>query len=80
LPTVIIGKNELAKTPESVNSGSNADALASILGQKSPEPVLSISVHIDDVTRIHVQALDPAIEGNHNLAASPEIAFVYDLR
>jgi nucleoside-diphosphate-sugar epimerase len=80
LPAFVISKNELATTPESVNSGSNADALAAILGQKSLEPVLSISVHIDDVARIHVQTLDPTIEENHNLAASSEIAFVYDLR
>jgi hypothetical protein len=70
LPTFAIGKNELATTPEAVNWGSNAVALALVLGQMSPELVILISVHINDVARIHVQALGIASKENQNLTAN----------
>ena len=70
MPTFVIGKNELAITPEAVNKGSNAVALNVLLGVQNPVGLTATTVHVDDVARIHVAALDPKIEGNRNFGAN----------
>ncbi len=57
MPTFIVGRWELGLTPAALASGSNAIALANILGRSMPEPVHGITVHVADVARVHVEAM-----------------------
>ncbi|KAL8668351.1 MAG: hypothetical protein Q9168_007022 [Polycauliona sp. 1 TL-2023] len=67
MPTFVVGKHELFTTPEDISSKTtNAIALAPIFGDGLPFPFPGCTVHIDDVAKIHVAALDPEIEGNQN--------------
>ncbi|KAK5062480.1 hypothetical protein LTR84_004552 [Exophiala bonariae] len=66
MPTFVIGKNELATTPQAVVSGSNRIALAALLGSKQPQGPPGAACHVDDVAFVHIAALDPKIEGNQN--------------
>ena len=70
MPTLVIGKNELATTPQAVNGGSNEIAMNVLLGVQNPAGMAATTVHVDDVAKIHIAALDPKIEGNRNLGAN----------
>ena len=70
MPTFVVGKNELATTSEAVNSGSNSLAMNVLLGVQNPGGLGAVTVHVDDVAKIHVAALDPKIEGNRNFGAN----------
>lgn len=63
MPSFVIGKNDLATNPKAVNSSSNALALNALLGVQNPAGTVGISVHVDDVAKVHVSALDPKING-----------------
>ena len=70
MPTFVIGKNELATTPEAVNGGSNSIAMNVLLGIQNPAGMTATTVHVDDVAKIHIEALDPKIQGNRNFGAN----------
>ncbi|KIX96686.1 uncharacterized protein Z520_07405 [Fonsecaea multimorphosa CBS 102226] len=70
MPTFVIGRNELATTPQAIVAGSNALALGPILGNKSDSPMPSFVCHIDDVAFVHVAALDPKVTGNQNFGVN----------
>ncbi|EXA31060.1 hypothetical protein BFJ63_vAg16608 [Fusarium oxysporum f. sp. narcissi] len=70
LPSMVTGKNELNRTPEDVGKGSNGTTLGVLLNNKSETPSLGVSVHVNDVARVHIDALDPAIQGNRNYLCS----------
>lgn len=65
-PTIVLGRDELATTPEAVDSGSNAWALGPALGRRSEKPVPAIVTHVDDVALAHVRALNPDVPGNQS--------------
>ncbi|KAI1132224.1 hypothetical protein F5Y10DRAFT_284121 [Nemania abortiva] len=56
LVTNVFGVNRLARTVEDFYTGSNARLLNHVRG-KGRERLIATSVHIDDVTRCHVEAL-----------------------
>ena len=59
MPSFVIGRNDLiTDDPTKVASGTNAYALGPILGNKNPTPLPGVTVHVDDVARVHIQALD----------------------
>ena len=70
MPTFVIGKNELATTPQAVNAGSNSIAMNALVGVQNPVGMPGMTVHVDDVAKIHIAALDPKIEGNRNFGAN----------
>ncbi|KAM0261236.1 hypothetical protein ACHAPA_009872 [Fusarium lateritium] len=70
LPSMVTGKHELNCTPEDVGKGSNGTTLGALLNNKSDTPSLGVSVHVNDVARVHIDALDPAIQGNRNYLCS----------
>ncbi|KAM0321920.1 hypothetical protein ACHAQA_009817 [Verticillium albo-atrum] len=70
LPSMVIGKNELNRTREQVASGSNATALGVLLTSKSDMPALGVSVHVNDVAKAHLDALNPALVGHRNYLCS----------
>lgn len=63
IPSFILGKNELVTDPERITVGSNGHLFTQILGQHT-FPLVGHTVHVDDVARVHVSALDPKIPGN----------------
>lgn len=66
MPAFVIGKNELATTPESVLSGSNQFPMVPVMGQHNPAGLPASVCHVDDVAFVHIASLDPKIDGNRN--------------
>lgn len=60
MPTFVFGPNKLSRTVEELTKGSNHYLLDLILG-KLKDPSLTVSVHIDDVAKLHVLSLDSSI-------------------
>ena len=61
MPAFVAGKNELAKTRKAVNGGTNALFLNVLLGVQNPDGLWSLTCHVDDVARVHVQALNEGL-------------------
>jgi len=73
MPSFVIGDNELVTDPKLISDGTVSAAFAQVLGGDSGWGAIpSTSVHVDDVARLHVEALDPKIEGNQNFLAVSE--------
>lgn len=70
MPSLVMGKNELATTTKAVASGSNMLLMGVLLGNKSPVAYPGTTVHIDDVAFVHVKALDPSVPGNSKFACN----------
>ncbi|PQE17532.1 hypothetical protein CJF30_00009508 [Rutstroemia sp. NJR-2017a BBW] len=70
LPSMVIGKNELSRSKKEVTKGTNNTFLASLLGVRSALPQPGASVHVNDVARAHIDALNPSISGTQNLLCS----------
>ncbi|KAL8688827.1 MAG: hypothetical protein Q9218_005354 [Villophora microphyllina] len=58
MPSVTIGRNELANTTNELLNGGNLQALRHLRGEKVASKVPSSTVHIDDVAKIHVLSLN----------------------
>lgn len=70
-PSYVVGKHELANTPEKIRTGSNDVALNPIFGIEEANGRTGDAVHIDDVAYLHIATLDEAkIEGNRNFGAN----------
>ena len=70
MPSMIIGKNELVTEKDDITTGTNGITMGIVLGNKELSPMLGASVHVDDVARVHVQALQPSVRGNQNFICS----------
>lgn len=64
MPSYIIGKNELVTDSKNITDGTNGLAFGQILGNKNPDGMAGCSVHVNDVSKAHVLALEPRIPGN----------------
>ncbi|KAI1371333.1 putative 3-beta hydroxysteroid dehydrogenase/isomerase, partial [Hypoxylon crocopeplum] len=60
MPTFVFGPNKLSRTTDEFNKGSNEILLNHILGN-SKSPLLTVSVHIDDVAKLHVLSLKTSV-------------------
>ena len=70
MPSFVIGDNELVTDPKLITDGTVGAAFAQVLGGDSGwGAVPSTSVHVDDVARLHVEALNTNIEGNQSFLA-----------
>ncbi|KAK9324466.1 hypothetical protein V1517DRAFT_351301 [Lipomyces orientalis] len=58
MPGYVVGANELVSDASSAGAGSNGVVMAVVMGQKSPHARPASVVHVHDVARIHVAALD----------------------
>lgn len=56
MPTFILGSWELA-TSFTLASGSNGFALTNVLGRDFPVPLYGTTVHVQDLARVHVEAM-----------------------
>ncbi|KAH7360239.1 hypothetical protein BKA65DRAFT_576853 [Rhexocercosporidium sp. MPI-PUGE-AT-0058] len=73
MPSFVVGDNEMITDPTLIADGTVAAAMAQVLGGDSGwGAVPSTSVHVADVARLHVEALDPRIEGDQSFLAVSE--------
>ncbi|KND90962.1 putative uncharacterized oxidoreductase [Tolypocladium ophioglossoides CBS 100239] len=64
-PSYVMGREEVHPTADRLTShGTNRFLLGIALGAKSPVPAPGTTVHVDDVARVHVGALDAKVPGN----------------
>ncbi|KAK3321817.1 hypothetical protein B0H66DRAFT_181312 [Apodospora peruviana] len=68
-PGFVLGRNDAAMTPKEALHGTNAVVLAMLLGKKFG-PYAGATVHAEDVARVHVASLDPAVLGNQSYILS----------
>lgn len=66
LPSVVIGPDALATKASDVLSNIRGLAMAPILGTKIESPLVGVPVHVEDVAKAHVDALNVRIEGNRD--------------
>jgi len=69
-PSFVEGRDDLALTPKATIAGTNAVILNVILGVKNPNPSPGVTVHNEDVARLHVEALNPKIPAGSYVAHS----------
>ena len=74
LPSFVIGKNELVSELKDITIGTNVAALSPILGNKSVTPIIGASVHLDDISLMHVKALDPKVPAGDYIGNSDDYA------
>jgi len=73
MPSFVIGENEMITDPKLIADGTVAAAMAQVLGGDSGwGAVPSTSVHVQDIARLHVESLNPEIEGNQSFLAISE--------
>ena len=71
IPGWIFGRDELSTEPEDFTKGSTNSVLINVLrGEKSGLPYGGNVVHVDDVAKIHVLALDSKVAGNQAFLAT----------
>lgn len=72
-PGWVLGKNELLDHPDQLAlGGSNSMLLSPLLGHRSQSPLNANYVHVEDVAKMHVLALDPKVPGNQAFVASSD--------
>jgi nucleoside-diphosphate-sugar epimerase len=66
LPTVVIGPDNrpTCTTTADLLTTTSGYAMMPILGQKSTTPLFGTSVHVDDVAKAHIDALNSNVPGN----------------
>ena len=72
MPSFVVGRNELVTDAKDIAVGSNKTAIGPVLGIKAPFVKTPTSVHLDDVARAHVLALDPKVPGNQSFILNSE--------
>ena len=70
LPSFFIGKNELVTEAKDILRGTNGAAFGQVLGKKMDSPNPGTTIHVNDVAKIHILALNPKVKGNQNFMAS----------
>jgi nucleoside-diphosphate-sugar epimerase len=63
-PSFVEGRNDLALHTREVLKGTNAIILSIALGKQFDHSTMGATVHLEDVARVHVQALDELVPGN----------------
>jgi nucleoside-diphosphate-sugar epimerase len=73
MPSFVVGDNEMVTDPKLICDNTVAAAFAQVLGGDSGwGAVPSTSIHVADTARLHVEALNPKIEGNQSFLAVSE--------
>jgi nucleoside-diphosphate-sugar epimerase len=63
-PSFVEGRNDLALHTREVLKGTNAIVLSIAMGKQFDHSTMGATVHLEDVARVHVQALDGLVPGN----------------
>jgi nucleoside-diphosphate-sugar epimerase len=73
MPSFVVGDNENVTDPNLIADGTVGAAFAQVIGKDSGwGAVPSTSVHVEDVARLHVEALKPEVDGNQSFLAVSE--------
>ena len=75
LPSIVLGKHLLATN---INTGSTNDLIWYLLAGGVSMPLMSRVVHVEDVAKCHVQALDEKVPGNQRYIIDNGETFQYD--
>jgi nucleoside-diphosphate-sugar epimerase len=72
MPCFVIGRNDLATTPEEVSSSSNGVLVRLVLGNDGQMPLPGTTVHLNDVAKMHVLSLqtDKVAGGSNFIGAA----------
>ncbi|EGX93468.1 3-beta hydroxysteroid dehydrogenase/isomerase, putative [Cordyceps militaris CM01] len=70
LPTFVVGRDDTVTDVAQIAKGTNGNVMGPLLGHPHQIPLPGSSVHIDDVAKLHVLALDPAISDHQSYLAS----------
>jgi len=73
-PSFVEGRDDLVNTPAAAVAGTNAVILGAVLGTKNPQPTPGVSVHNEDVARLHVEALQSSVPAGSYVANSGGMA------
>jgi hypothetical protein len=74
MPSYVFGANELVADAKSLVTASNGILMSMILGMKPPKSLPGTIVHVKDVAKVHVGALnEEKVVGNKNFFVSIEI-------
>ncbi len=74
LPTFVVGRDDTVTDVSQIAKGTNGNVMGPLLGHPFQAPMSGGSVHIDDVAKLHVLALDPAISDNQSFLASNPVS------
>ena len=69
-PSFVLGRADLATTVEELWAGTNRFALDLAIGTKLESPWSGACVHVDDVAKVHVMALDQSFKGVRSFVLS----------
>lgn len=73
LPVFVIGRDETVTEASSIAKGTNGLIMGPLLGHGNGYPPINATVHVDDVAKLHLLALDPKVAGGQDfLAAGPD--------
>ncbi|KAM3498009.1 hypothetical protein MY10362_008659 [Beauveria mimosiformis] len=75
LPTFVIGRDDTVTDVSQIAKGTNGLVMGPLLGHAQVNAMSGASVHLDDVAKLHVLALDPAISDNDIFLASSPASF-----
>lgn len=77
LPVFVLGRDETVTEANSISKGTNGLLMGPLLGHVNEFPQNNTTVHVDDVARMHMLALDPKIAGDQDfLAAGPDYGII----
>lgn len=74
MPSFVEGRDGLIKTAEGAVSGTNKVILYPVIGVKNPALTPGVSVHVEDIVRLHVEALKPSIPAGDYIGSSGGVA------
>lgn len=64
-----LGRDNTVNEVQGLMKGTNRLIVGPLLGHSNPQPALGITVHVNDVPRLHVLALNPEIKGHQSFIA-----------
>ncbi|KJZ71560.1 hypothetical protein HIM_09029 [Hirsutella minnesotensis 3608] len=70
LPVFVLGRDDNVTEVQDIAKGSNGLLMGPLLGHALHAPLSGNSVHVDDVAKMHVLALDTKVKGNQDFLAA----------
>ncbi|KAJ6787345.1 hypothetical protein PWT90_06344 [Aphanocladium album] len=74
LPSFVVGRDDTVTDVSQISKGTNGNVMGPLLGRVWQGPMSGGSVHIDDVAKLHVMALDASVSSNELFLASNPVS------